>query len=254
VEVCIKGLGGFTKALIKLCDDASNDDGDGKLPLVRIDGPYGNTRAAAHRRFDALVMVAGGVGITPTISFLKDVYRVGDDYGDNAAAATPPPSHLKTVVLIWTVASPDCIVWFADVFAAVRARCAADTSLPRFVLSIHCSKVASDGVRGGDVDSGGFATTRVRIGGDDDDDNGGGDGGGGGKHSVAVTPGRADIAARFQAMCSDGGGNMFAKNHTAFVFACGPKTMVRECWRSVTGMRRRGDVARIDFEHAIFEW
>lgn len=40
-------------------------------------GPYGNHRLT-YRRFPVIVLVSGGIGVTPLISICKDIYRVGD--------------------------------------------------------------------------------------------------------------------------------------------------------------------------------
>jgi hypothetical protein len=42
---------------------------------LRVDGPYGKF-SLNHNRYPVVVLVAGGVGVTPSIACLKDVYRI----------------------------------------------------------------------------------------------------------------------------------------------------------------------------------
>ena len=50
-------------------------------PLLRVDGPYGSL-SMRYQRYGRLLLIGGGVGITPLLAILKDVYQL-----DMSAAA-----------------------------------------------------------------------------------------------------------------------------------------------------------------------
>ena len=65
--IYVKGLGDYTKALVQRAGRANR-------LWIRVDGPYGGARVG---RYPVLVFVAGGIGATPILSILKDIYDVG---------------------------------------------------------------------------------------------------------------------------------------------------------------------------------
>jgi predicted ferric reductase len=71
LEIHIKGLGDHTKQLI---ERAKARGADARF-WVRVDGPYGHV-TFDHRRFAYVLLVGAGVGVTPCIAALKDIYRV----------------------------------------------------------------------------------------------------------------------------------------------------------------------------------
>ena len=71
-EVHIKSLGDFTGKLYARAQQAASL----KQKLwLRVDGPYGKF-SLNHNRYPVVVLVAGGVGVTPSIACLKDIYRI----------------------------------------------------------------------------------------------------------------------------------------------------------------------------------
>lgn len=74
------------------------------LPIVNIDGPYGNPpNFLSHK---TVVLVAGGIGITPMISIVKDLHQLRKQ---NALS-------LKKVYLMWVVRDLAMLDMFRDVF------------------------------------------------------------------------------------------------------------------------------------------
>jgi len=93
VEVHIRGLGDWTAELCKRFE-AVNDSQDRtvdssdersaesllaipRYPVMALEGPYG-APAQGYDRFKVLLLVGGGIGVTPFISILKDIWNKMD--------------------------------------------------------------------------------------------------------------------------------------------------------------------------------
>lgn len=85
--------------------DASFDS----LPVVNIDGPYGNPPPFMDEQHDTLLLVAGGIGITPIISIFKDQYQLHRQ-------SHPNSKMLKHVYLLWVVRDMSSLEMFREVF------------------------------------------------------------------------------------------------------------------------------------------
>jgi predicted ferric reductase len=108
LEVNIKSLGSHTKNLIA---KAKLKDG----LWIRVDGPYGKWPFNL-RRYSSVVLLAGGVGITPVLSFLREVYQ----YGRSASGNTEPV--LKDIYLVWVMRSASEYAWFSECMEEILAR------------------------------------------------------------------------------------------------------------------------------------
>lgn len=113
LTICIKPLGKWTKELHRKL--AASDAGapTSSCPfsnLVFAEGPYGHS-SDFYLRYDALFLVAGGIGITPFIAILRDLY-----YRYQAKEHGLP----KSIQLIWTVKSGAELVLLTDVFPPKR--------------------------------------------------------------------------------------------------------------------------------------
>eukprot|EP00475_Leptophrys_vorax_P020115 TRINITY_DN27542_c0_g1_i1.p1 TRINITY_DN27542_c0_g1~~TRINITY_DN27542_c0_g1_i1.p1 ORF type:complete len:736 (-),score=147.42 TRINITY_DN27542_c0_g1_i1:3411-5618(-) len=126
-EVLIKKLGDHTSQLIQTavsCEDL----------YVRVDGPYGqwnfNPMDADH-----LILVAGGIGITPCISVLRSIYQFAD-------SSLHDHSRLKSVTLVWTCRNVEECLWFNDLFDHIRTL---DCSqYPKFLGESYITGTISD--------------------------------------------------------------------------------------------------------------
>ena len=132
------GKGTFTHRLSQLAQspDASALD-------VNIDGPYG--RPIDYWAYKVLVLVAGGIGVTPMHSILADVYtrtlaagHGGLGAGKAGSSSSQPIGNgpPRDVRFLWGVRQPEALNMFADTFAAIEERNPRDT----IKLRLHASR------------------------------------------------------------------------------------------------------------------
>lgn len=107
-EVAIKNLGDFTT---KLHDEVARHGENAKLWL-RCDGPYGRF-TIDFRRFQTVVVVGGGVGVTPCIATLRDVFRIDMTQEDRMEVARHTVN--RNVFFVWSCANVATYHWFKDV-------------------------------------------------------------------------------------------------------------------------------------------
>ncbi|KAJ2326019.1 hypothetical protein IWW51_002496, partial [Coemansia sp. RSA 2702] len=81
-----------------------------KLPTIMVDGPYG---APTQQVFDYehIVLVAGGIGVTPMSSVLKSLY-----YQLTEARNT---CRIRKVYFLWVCRDVQALEWFQDLLAAL---------------------------------------------------------------------------------------------------------------------------------------
>ncbi|KAA8542227.1 hypothetical protein F0562_023379 [Nyssa sinensis] len=73
VSVIIKCEGWWTSSLYNMINaEVDSDDGQMKCIPIAIEGPYGPT-SLNFLRYDSLLLVAGGIGITPFLSILREI-------------------------------------------------------------------------------------------------------------------------------------------------------------------------------------
>ena len=100
LRAIFRATGTFTHQLSRRLTSGS------KLPIIRIGGFYGHTnRVDQVLKHDTVVLVAGGIGITPYLSLLHEVASI--------MAARPPLQDgvetTKVVVLHWMCRDPDLV-------------------------------------------------------------------------------------------------------------------------------------------------
>ena len=127
-EVHIKGLGDHTKEIV---ERASKKD---KL-WIRVDGPYGNLHFN-YRRYPVILLASGGIGVTPTMGILKDLYRVGDVNPKKKAA----PHTIEAVYFVWTMPSQDVYEWFSHELADIYKASTTTPGAPKFTAMLFVSK------------------------------------------------------------------------------------------------------------------
>ena len=86
-----------------------------------------------------VVLVGGGVGVTPQIACLKAIYRIRMSALSRIDHARR--GHIKHVYFVWSAATLDVANWFQDVFDECLARIREDPTYPELHLYIHLSRV-----------------------------------------------------------------------------------------------------------------
>jgi NADPH oxidase len=127
ISVHIRQVGDFTKALAELL--GINDDpryagmdpmgvyevavqNGTRLPLLRIDGPYG---APAEDVFDneIAVLIGTGIGVTPWASILKNIWHRRNNSGR-------VPMRLRRVEFIWVCRDMSSFEWFQTLLKSLE--------------------------------------------------------------------------------------------------------------------------------------
>jgi predicted ferric reductase len=130
-ECHIKALGDFTT---RVYEEASKSVALRSHLWVRVDGPYGKF-SLNPELFPVIVLVGGGVGITPQVAALKAIYRVRMN---NVARLEHSRSGvLKHVYFIWSCPDPEHYGWFAQLYDDCLARTLDDPSYPQLHLFVH---------------------------------------------------------------------------------------------------------------------
>ncbi|KAJ2558318.1 hypothetical protein EV175_000846 [Coemansia sp. RSA 1933] len=80
------------------------------LPTIMVDGPYG---APTQQVFDYqhVVLIAGGIGVTPMSSVLKSLYY--------QLTSTPYKCQIKKVYFLWVCRDIQALEWFQDLLVAL---------------------------------------------------------------------------------------------------------------------------------------
>jgi predicted ferric reductase len=134
-EVAIKNLGDFTTKL----HDVVKAQGANAQLWVRCDGPYGRF-TIDFRRFQTVVVVGGGVGVTPCIATLRDIFRVDMTQEDRMEKARHTIN--RNVFFIWSCANVATFHWFKDVIERCEKK-SSRSGYARLHLYIYATREAS---------------------------------------------------------------------------------------------------------------
>eukprot|EP00037_Helgoeca_nana_P028113 m.327828 g.327828 ORF g.327828 m.327828 type:complete len:890 (+) comp27684_c0_seq1:429-3098(+) len=134
MEIHIRALGDHTRRIVALSLLCASTK---RLPLIRSDGPYGYLDFS-YRRYGMLLLAGGGIGITPIISMLKDVY------GEKPSTA---PHCMKHVYVVWVMPHVAEAELFMDTLMEHQAAAAADPTLPSLTVRVHCTRALADEVQ-----------------------------------------------------------------------------------------------------------
>ncbi|KAG0553861.1 hypothetical protein KC19_12G045000 [Ceratodon purpureus] len=113
LTVCIKPLGKWTKRLhrtLVASDSKASPSSCTFSNLLFAEGPYGHA-SDFYLKYDALLLVAGGIGITPFIAILRDLFH------RHQAKERGLP---RSIQLIWTVKRGSELVLLTDIFPPKR--------------------------------------------------------------------------------------------------------------------------------------
>ena len=102
---------GFTHKLTSYTQTHASTDSKAVTTSVWLDGPYGGLSRQLYHRYDALILLAGGTGITACFPWLQDVIIRGQ--GRECGSKT------KRVVLVWAVKKSDSLQWLGEEFGSL---------------------------------------------------------------------------------------------------------------------------------------
>jgi NADPH oxidase len=132
LEVNIRALGDHTRDINALAKACASEQ---RQTWVRVNGPYG-FKNFDFRRYGTLVLVGGGVGITPVLGIMKELYG-GYASGERSAI----PAHcLARVLCVWVVPTVAEAEAFRGDFAKLALAAASDPQLPKLDLRIHLTR------------------------------------------------------------------------------------------------------------------
>eukprot|EP00978_Attheya_sp_CCMP212_P033940 scaffold139774_cov59-Attheya_sp.AAC.1 len=133
VELHIRSLGDHTNKIVEFSKRCVAEN---RQPWIRSDGPYGYLKFN-YRRYEVLMLAGGGIGITPIISMLKDIY--GEKGSDQ-------PHCIKHVYVVWVMPHAYEAELFLDMLLSCEAAALYGLHLPDITISVHCTRTAKEDV------------------------------------------------------------------------------------------------------------
>ncbi|XP_028835266.1 NADPH oxidase 2 [Denticeps clupeoides] len=113
-SVHIRIVGDWTERLYKACGGDKSEFQDAwKLPKMAVDGPFG-TASEDVFRYEAVVLVGAGIGVTPFASILKSVWY--KHVQENADIFT------KKIYFYWLCPETQAFEWFADLLQSLEGQ------------------------------------------------------------------------------------------------------------------------------------
>ena len=115
---------GFTTKLLTTTQEKSRHHAN-----VWVDGPYGGIDARLERRYDHMVLVAGGIGITGCLPWLQHIINIHVDKDQS--------KRLSSVKLVWVVHEASHIEWADEYLQSLHK------SVPAgfLTIEIHCTSL-----------------------------------------------------------------------------------------------------------------
>jgi hypothetical protein len=110
LEVHVKALGDFTNRMLLEGQKAAAGQ-IRAFPQIRVDGPYGRV-SFNFKRYESIFLVGGGVGVTPSISILRELFQI--EVSPQKRTEHPISPFVKNVFFLWTVKSTEPWSWFYD--------------------------------------------------------------------------------------------------------------------------------------------
>lgn len=144
VELHIRNLGDHTKLVVDLSKRLSANSKKSHT-WIRVDGPYGKQNFN-FRRFPVVFLCGGGVGITPVLGMLKDIYNVGE-YGKGGEGARFQKHVMQCVYAMWIVPTEEDANWFLRELKACMRNAQNVESMPKLVVWLHVTKAKAGTVK-----------------------------------------------------------------------------------------------------------
>ncbi|XP_076159140.1 NADPH oxidase 2 [Alosa pseudoharengus] len=113
-SVHVRIVGDWTEGLLKACGGDKNEFQEAwKLPKMAVDGPFG-TASEDVFRYDVVMLVGAGIGVTPFASILKSVWY--KHVNNNANILT------KKIYFYWLCPETQAFEWFADLLQSLEGQ------------------------------------------------------------------------------------------------------------------------------------
>ena len=134
VELHIRALGDHTKEVVALSKKLALKK---EQTWIRIDGPYGR-HDFNYRRYPVVMLVGGGVGVTPVMGLLRDIYNVGEYSREEAAHIRH--HAIESVYCCWVVPTETEATWFMRELKACMNNAKHIAHMPKLVVWIYVSR------------------------------------------------------------------------------------------------------------------
>eukprot|EP00462_Mataza_sp_D1_P027126 CAMPEP_0175176190 /NCGR_PEP_ID=MMETSP0087-20121206/33659_1 /TAXON_ID=136419 /ORGANISM="Unknown Unknown, Strain D1" /LENGTH=1777 /DNA_ID=CAMNT_0016467961 /DNA_START=123 /DNA_END=5458 /DNA_ORIENTATION=+ len=123
LELHIRKLGDHTSLVCALAQECERTGRP--LPYIRADGPYG-VHDFNFRRYPVLLLAGGGVGITPVMGMIKDVFNVGRYSPEQMRQVVP--HTIEACHMVWVMRAESEFETFRSTIEA----CMNNAQLPQF--------------------------------------------------------------------------------------------------------------------------
>ncbi|KAK3509883.1 hypothetical protein QTP70_018506 [Hemibagrus guttatus] len=111
-SIHVRIVGDWTDALYKACGgDKSGVQEAWELPRVAVDGPFG-TASEDVFRYEVVMLVGAGIGVTPFASILKSVWYKTVQQNTNV--------FTKKIYFYWLCPETEAFEWFADLLQSLE--------------------------------------------------------------------------------------------------------------------------------------
>ncbi|KAA8541035.1 hypothetical protein F0562_024998 [Nyssa sinensis] len=119
LSVHIRALGDWSYQIYSLFQEAIVSAGTVEHPKMYIDGPYG-AASQDHVKYDILVLIGLGIGVTPFISVLKDVNCLQKPNHDHRNCRTSSITNAPSkAYLYWVTREAGSFEWFKDIMKEI---------------------------------------------------------------------------------------------------------------------------------------
>lgn len=113
VSVHIRNAGDWTNAIHQLIENCQKNNVS--YPDVYIDGPVG-APTQDYQRYKTIMMIGGGIGVTPFASIMKDTIHLWNDYRCQECQHIRHPQNfqIQKMYFHWVTRGQDSLRWFEN--------------------------------------------------------------------------------------------------------------------------------------------